>query len=114
MVICMWEVDVIVITHSTFLSLSPPPPSSLPSLPFLQELRSYSATIHVSHHHHPNIIGRKGSRIQAIREEFDVWIRLPGKGDANADEIVLTGYEHQVKACQDKILSIVQELVSSA
>lgn len=62
--------------------------------------------------YHPNIIGKKGARINKIRESHDVRIQLPERDGATPDEIVIMGYEHQVKAAQDDILGIVQELVS--
>ncbi len=61
---------------------------------------------------HPNIIGRRGATINKIRENHDVRIQLPDKEGANADQIMITGYEHLVKAAQEDILRIVQELVS--
>ena len=63
--------------------------------------------------YHPNIIGKKGARINKIRESHDVRIQLPERdGSSAADEITIVGYEHQVKAAEAEILKIVQELVS--
>ena len=62
--------------------------------------------------YHPNIIGKKGATINKIRDNHDVKIQLPDKESPNANDIVITGYEHQVKAAQEEILKIVRELVS--
>ena len=69
-------------------------------------------TISVEPKYHPNIIGRKGATINRIRDEHDVRIQLPDKDNADSDEITIMGYEHNVKAAQDDILRIVEELVS--
>ena len=83
-------------------------PSSLPSQ---QELRSFKVTLSVDPKYHPNIIGRKGATINKIRDDHDVRIQLPDKDGPNADEIMIMGYEHQVKAAQEDILKIVHDLV---
>lgn len=63
--------------------------------------------------YHPNIIGKKGATINRIRDEHDVKIQLPDKDSSERmEDIVITGYEHQVKAAQEDILKIVGELVS--
>ena len=62
--------------------------------------------------YHPNIIGKKGATINKIRDDHDVKIQLPDKDGPNAEDITITGYEHQVKAAREDILKIVQELVS--
>ena len=105
-------------TLSLFLPPSHPspfPPSLLSLPPFrkflTQELRSYRVTINVPPKFHPNIIGRKGATINKIRDDHDVRIQLPDKDSPNEDEIVIMGYEHQVKAAQDDILKIVRDLV---
>ena len=65
--------------------------------------------------YHPNIIGRKGAKINKIRESHDVRIQLPERdGSSAVDEIAIVGYEHQVKAAEADILKIVHELVSSS
>lgn len=68
-------------------------------------------TISVDPKYHPNIIGKKGAKINKIRESHGVRIQLPERDGATADEIVIMGYEHQVKAAEADILKIVQELV---
>ena len=63
--------------------------------------------------YHPNIIGKKGAKINKIRETHDVRIQLPERdGSGAAEEITIIGYEHQVKAAEADILKIVHELVS--
>ena len=69
-------------------------------------------TITVDPKYHPNIIGKKGAKINKIRESHDVRIQLPERdGSSVADEITIMGYEHQVKAAEADIMKIVQELV---
>lgn len=75
-----------------------------------KELRSFQVSMQVDPKYHPNIIGRKGATINKIRDDHDVRIQLPDKDGPNADEITIMGYEHQVKAAQDDIMKIVQEL----
>ena len=78
-----------------------------------QELRNFRVTMKVDPKYHPNIIGKKGAKINKIRESHDVRIQLPEReGSTNADEITIMGYEHQAKAAEADILKIVQELVS--
>ena len=76
-----------------------------------QELRSFSITLNIEPKYHPNIIGRKGATINKIRDDHGVRIQLPDKESSNSDEIVVTGYEHQVNSAQEDILKIVRELV---
>ena len=99
----------------SFLPLTPPSLSLsfLLSRPFhhQQELRSFKVTLSVDPKYHPNIIGRKGATINKIRDDHDVRIQLPDKDGPNADEIMIMGYEHQVKAAQEDILKIVHDLV---
>ena len=78
----------------------------------LQELRNFRVTVSVDPKYHPNIIGKKGAKINKIRESHDVRIQLPERDGSAADEIIIMGYEHQVKAAEADILKIVQELVS--
>lgn len=79
----------------------------------LQELRNFRVTMSVDPKYHPNIIGKKGVKINKIRESHDVRIQLPERDGSAADEITIMGYEHQVKAAEADILKIVQELVSA-
>ena len=79
----------------------------------VQELRNFRVTMSVEPRYHPNIIGKKGAKINKIRETHDVRIQLPERdGSGAADEITVMGYEHQVKAAEADILKIVHELVS--
>jgi predicted PilT family ATPase len=77
-----------------------------------QALRSFSIVLPVDSKYHPNIIGKKGATINKIRDDHEVKIQLPDKDGPNADDITITGYEHQVSAAREDILKIVQELVS--
>ena len=69
--------------------------------------------ITVTSSYHPKIIGRKGQVIQKIRTEHGVQIQFPPveSSEADADKIVLTGYEHNCEAAKEAILKIVHELV---
>jgi predicted PilT family ATPase len=76
-----------------------------------RELRNFRVTMSVEPRYHPNIIGKKGAKINKIRETHDVRIQLPERdGSGAADEITVMGYEHQVKAAEADILKIVHEL----
>ena len=70
-------------------------------------------TLSVDPKYHPNIIGRKGATINKIRDDHEVRIQLPDKDGPNAADIMIMGYEHQVKAAQEDILKIVHDLVSN-
>ena len=69
--------------------------------------------ITVPNAYHPKIIGRKGQVIQKIRTDHGVQIQFPPVevSEAEADKIVLTGYEHNCEAAKESILKIVRELV---
>ena len=68
--------------------------------------------ISIANSYHPKIIGRKGQVIQKIRMDHGVQIQFPPvSADADADRIILTGYEHNCEAAKEAILRIVRELV---
>jgi predicted PilT family ATPase len=75
-----------------------------------RELRNFRVTMSVNPKYHPNIIGKKGAKINKIRESHDVRIQLPERDGSAMDEITIMGYEHQVKGAEADILKIVQEL----
>ena len=53
--------------------------------------------------------------IQKIRLEHSVNIQFPtlDASEAEAEQIILTGYEHNCEAAKEAILDLVKELVSS-
>ena len=71
-------------------------------------------TLSVDPKYHPNIIGRKGATINKIRDDHEVRIQLPDKDGPDAADIMIMGYEHQVKAAQEDILKIVHDLVRNS
>lgn len=75
-----------------------------------RELRSFSLTLEVNPDYHPKIIGRKGAVITKIKEEHEVQINLPRKGDPEEHIITITGYQHKAEAARDAILKIVRDL----
>lgn len=105
----------------------------------IKELKSYTITVKVDPEFHPKIIGKwffavlnlvqtseicivnnlgkRGAVISEIRDKYDVNIQLPQRsdnsGDMDADVITISGFEDQANAARDKILSIVNEFVSS-
>ncbi|GAB6018560.1 hypothetical protein CHUAL_000255 [Chamberlinius hualienensis] len=73
-------------------------------------LRSFKLPVEVDPKYHPKIIGRKGAVISKIRQDFDVHIQLPEKGDSAENIIVITGYEKNATAARDAIMDIVSKL----
>lgn len=59
--------------------------------------------------YHPKIIGRRGAVISKIRDEFDVNVQFPDKGQ---DTIKISGYEEKANQAKEAILKIVEDLVS--
>lgn len=62
--------------------------------------------------YHPKIIGRKGLVISKIRQDYDVQITLPKKGDPDQRMITITGYEDNAQKAKEHIEQIVQKLVN--
>ncbi|XP_044754266.1 vigilin [Coccinella septempunctata] len=75
-----------------------------------RELRSFSLKMEVNPDYHPKIIGRKGAVITKIKEEHEVQINLPRKGDPEEHIITITGYQHKAEAARDAIMKIVNDL----
>lgn len=75
-----------------------------------RELRSFSLKMEVNPDYHPKIIGRKGAVITKIKEENEVQINLPRKGDPEEHIITITGYQHKAEAARDAIMKIVNDL----
>uniref|UniRef100_A0A4D5R9H2 Vigilin n=1 Tax=Scolopendra viridis TaxID=118503 RepID=A0A4D5R9H2_SCOVI len=73
-------------------------------------LRTFQLKVEVDPRHHPKIIGRKGAVISKIRQEHEVQIQFPDKGDPEENIITITGYEKNAEAARDDIIRIVQEL----
>jgi polyribonucleotide nucleotidyltransferase len=61
---------------------------------------------------HPKIIGKRGAVITKIRQDHDVQINFPKKGDPEEHVITITGYEKNTLAAKEDIMKIVNELVS--
>lgn len=68
--------------------------------------------IEVDPEYHPKIIGRRGAVITKIREDHNVQINFPKKGDPEEHIITITGYEQDTYNARDSIMKIVNELVS--
>ncbi|KAL0268526.1 UNVERIFIED_CONTAM: hypothetical protein PYX00_010437 [Menopon gallinae] len=73
-------------------------------------LKSFSLSIDVDPEYHPKIIGKAGAVITKIRNDFNVQITLPKRGDPDENIIKIQGYEEKAKAARDHILGIVNEL----
>uniref|UniRef100_A0A0N4ZAE0 Vigilin n=1 Tax=Parastrongyloides trichosuri TaxID=131310 RepID=A0A0N4ZAE0_PARTI len=76
-----------------------------------RQLRSFKAQVNVPAKYHQKLIGRRGAVVNDMRNKFDVQISFPKDGDA-ADIVTITGYEKNVKECQEEIEKIVSELES--
>lgn len=64
--------------------------------------------VQVETKYHPKIIGKRGAVISKIRDEFDVNVQFPERGQ---DMIKITGYEDKAKEAKEAILKIVTDLV---
>jgi polyribonucleotide nucleotidyltransferase len=76
-----------------------------------REARSFEVKVQVDPEFHPKIIGKQGTVIGKIRDQFKVNIQLPRRGDQDQDIITITGYEEQANQAKDEILAIVDEQV---
>jgi hypothetical protein len=77
-----------------------------------RELKNFKLEVDVPAKYHTQIIGKKGVIISKIREENDVNIKFPEKGNESDDKIIITGYEKNANAAKDAILAKVKELDS--
>ncbi|KAG8302744.1 hypothetical protein J6590_025019 [Homalodisca vitripennis] len=59
---------------------------------------------------HPKIIGKRGLVINKIRQDHNVQITFPRRGDENEKIIKIVGYEDKAIAARDDILKLVSEL----
>merc|ERR1712243_113427 len=63
---------------------------------------------------HSIIIGRKGTGIRKIQQEYGVEIKLPREGDPNPDMVIIMGGEEGVLDCKDHLLNIQEEYLQDA
>ncbi|KAL1494803.1 hypothetical protein ABEB36_010342 [Hypothenemus hampei] len=75
-----------------------------------KELRSYSVQLEVNPDYHPKIIGKGGAVIMKIRNDHDVQITFPKKGDDIENVITIMGYEENAKRAKEAIEKIVADL----
>jgi polyribonucleotide nucleotidyltransferase len=73
-----------------------------------KELKSFELKLEVEPDLHPKIIGRRGAVINDIRSKYDVRVTFPRKEDNEDPNIIrIQGYEKDVYAARDHIMSIV-------
>jgi predicted PilT family ATPase len=61
--------------------------------------------------YHPKIIGRRGAVISKIRDQHEVNIQFPERGQESSQDIIkVMGYEANANAAKEDILKIVTEL----
>ena len=75
-------------------------------------LKSFQVKIEVDPQYHSKIIGRRGAVVNKLRDQYDVNIQFPGRGDSESSVITITGYEESANAARQEILKIVREYVS--
>merc|ERR1711981_53880 len=63
---------------------------------------------------HSMIIGRKGTGIRKIQQEYNVEIKLPREGDPNPNMVIIMGGEEGVLDCKDHLLNIQEEYLQDA
>lgn len=59
------------------------------------------------------MIGKKGSQVRRIMEDFEVEIRFPRDNDPNQNIVVISGDEDKVLECKDHLLYLEEEFVSN-
>lgn len=62
---------------------------------------------------HNRIIGGRGAAIRKIMEEFKVDVRFPRSSDENKNLVEITGGEDACYDCQDELLNLEEEYVST-
>ena len=70
-----------------------------------------SIEVPIDHRVHNRIIGQKGKSVRKIMDEFKVDIRFPR--DPNDDIVTITGPEDAVEDCEEHLLMLEEEYVSS-
>ncbi|XP_054285585.1 LOW QUALITY PROTEIN: vigilin [Macrosteles quadrilineatus] len=75
-----------------------------------RQLRSFELEFEVDPEFHPKIIGKRGLVINKIRQDHNVQIAFPRRGDENEKIIKIIGYEDKAIAARDDILKIVNDL----
>jgi len=65
----------------------------------------------IDHRVHSMIIGRKGTGIRKIQQDFNVEIKLPREGDPNPNMVIIMGNEEGVLDCKDHLLNIQEEFL---
>jgi len=75
-----------------------------------RQLRSFELEFEVDPEFHPKIIGKRGLVINKIRQDHNVQITFPRRGDENEKIIKVVGYEDKAIAARDDILKIVNDL----
>jgi len=63
---------------------------------------------------HSMIIGRKGTGIRKIQQEYNVEIKLPREGDPNPHMVIIMGGEEGVLDCKDHLLNVQEEYLQDA
>jgi len=76
------------------------------------EAKSFKVMVSVNPEYHPKIIGRRGTNIMKLRQDFGVNIQLPKPGEQDQDVITITGYENKAEDAKVAILAIVNEYES--
>jgi len=74
--------------------------------------KSFEVTVEVNPEYHPKIIGRGGTVITKLRDDFGVQIQLPKKEAENCEVITITGFEADANAAKEAILKIVGQYES--
>lgn len=77
-----------------------------------KQARRHQITISVDPEYHPKIIGKKGSVVSKIRDQFRVNIQFPQRTDPDPTLITITGYENSCEDAKAAILKITGDLDS--
>ncbi len=77
----------------------------------LRKEQMVSIEVKLDHRIHNRIIGQKGKNVRKIMDEYNVDIRFPR--NSNEDYVTITGSENAVDDCEEHLLMLEEEYVSS-
>lgn len=71
---------------------------------------SVTIKVRVAKSFYPAIIGKGGSKLKQLKNDFNVSVKVPENG-TSSDQIEITGEKDDVEAAKEEILAIVNEKV---
>jgi hypothetical protein len=80
----------------------------------IQDLESmFSQEMHLDPRFHPRLIGQRGRNLRKVQDEYQVEIRLPGRGDPDPSTVIVSGkVEEHVYDCIDKLRAMEEDYIT--